>query len=64
MSLTDSAVRNARPQDKDTKLYDTGGLYLILKPSGSKLWRLKYRFAGLEKTLMLGTYPEVSLKEA
>jgi len=64
MSLTDSAIRNARPKAKDTKLYDTGGLYLILKPTGSKLWRMKYRFAGVEKTLMFGTYPGVGLKDA
>ncbi|HTN40591.1 MAG TPA: Arm DNA-binding domain-containing protein [Asticcacaulis sp.] len=64
MSLTDSAIKNARPQKKDTKLYDTGGLFLILKPYGSQLWRLKYRFGGIEKTLMLGTYPDIAPKDA
>ncbi|WP_349319523.1 integrase arm-type DNA-binding domain-containing protein [Asticcacaulis sp. MM231] len=64
ISLTNSAIKNAKPQKKDTKLYDTGGLFLILKPSGSKLWRLKYRFGGIAKTLMLGTYPDIALKDA
>ncbi|ESQ83730.1 hypothetical protein AEAC466_12035 [Asticcacaulis sp. AC466] len=64
MSLTGSAVGNARPQKKNSKLYDAGGLYLLFNPSGSKLWRLKYRFAGFDKILSLGQYPDVTLKDA
>jgi integrase len=64
MSLTDSAVRSAKPAAKPTKLYDERGLFLLVQPSGGKLWRLKYRFDGKEKKLSLGRYPEVSLREA
>ena len=64
MSLTDSAIRNARSPAKDTKLYDGDGLFIILKPSGSKLWRFKYRFAGYDKILALGQYPDLTLREA
>jgi len=45
MSLTDTAARNAKPREKPYKLSDAHGLYLQVEPSGSKLWRLKYRFA-------------------
>ncbi|QBQ53822.1 tyrosine-type recombinase/integrase [Nitrosococcus wardiae] len=64
MPLTDTAIRNAKPGDKPKKLFDGGGLYLEVAPSGGKWWRLKYRFGGKEKRLSLGVYPEVSLKEA
>ncbi|MGC4059868.1 MAG: tyrosine-type recombinase/integrase [Aquabacterium sp.] len=64
MPLTDTAVRNAKPADKVQRLFDGGGLYLELAPSGGKWWRLKYRVAGKEKRISLGTYPDVSLKEA
>ncbi len=64
MPLTDTTVRNAKPADKSRKLFDKGGLYVEVAPSGGKWWRLKYRFAGKEKRLSLGTYPEVTLKEA
>ncbi|QBQ56304.1 tyrosine-type recombinase/integrase [Nitrosococcus wardiae] len=64
MPLTDTAIRNAKPSDKPKKLFDGGGLYLEVAPSGGKWWRLKYRFGGKEKRLSLGVYPEVSLKEA
>lgn len=64
MPLTDPTVRNAKPTGKTRKLFDGGGLYLEVAPSGGKWWRLKYRFAGKEKRLSLGTYPQVSLKEA
>jgi hypothetical protein len=49
MALSDSAIRKAKPADKPIRLFDGGGLYLEISPSGSKLWRLKYRFAGKEK---------------
>lgn len=54
MSLTDTAIRNAKPLDKSWKLSDAQGLYLLIKPNGSKLWHLKYRFGGKEKKLAFG----------
>lgn len=64
MPLTDTAIRNAKPSNKKSKLFDGGGLFLLVTPSGGKWWRLKYRCGGKEKLLSLGTYPEVSLKDA
>jgi hypothetical protein len=64
MALTDTAIKQAKHGPKPTKLYDDRGLFLLLQPSGGKLWRLKYRVAGKEKKLSLGQYPDVSLKEA
>lgn len=64
MSLTATAVRNAKPAAKTQRLFDGGGLYLEVSPKGGKWWRFKYRFAGKEKRLSLGTYPDISLKEA
>jgi integrase len=64
MPLSDTAIRKAKPQAKPFKLADGGGLYLLVQPSGSKWWRYKYRFAGKEKLLALGSYPETSLMEA
>lgn len=66
----DTAFCNAKPKAKPYKLADAGGLFLLVRPvgpkspAGSKLWRLKYRHAGREKLLALGSYPEVSLAEA
>jgi len=64
MSLPDIAVRRARAKTKAYKLFDAGGLFLLVTPNGGKWWRFKYRFAGKEKLLSLGTYPEISLKTA
>lgn len=64
MPLTNTAVQNAKPGDKAKKLFDERGLYLEVSPTGGKWWRLKYRFAGKEKRLSLGVYPDVSLKDA
>lgn len=64
MSLTDTAIRNAKPIDKPYKLSDAQGLYLLIKPNGSKLWQLKYRFGGKEKKLAFGAYPTVTLANA
>jgi integrase len=64
MPLTDTAIRRAIPGDKPRKLTDGLGMYLEVAPSGGKWWRLKYRVAGVEKRLSLGTYPETSLKSA
>jgi hypothetical protein len=64
MPLKDVAVRNAKPSAKPRKLSDGGGLHILIQPTGSKLWRLAYRFAGKQKALALGVYPAVSLEEA
>nr|WP_256125267.1 integrase arm-type DNA-binding domain-containing protein [Photorhabdus luminescens] len=64
MPLTDTAIRNAKPLDKPYKLSDAQGLYLLIKPNGSKLWQLKYRFGGKEKKLAFGAYPTVTLANA
>ena len=62
--LTNTAILNAKPASKPLKLFDGGGLFLLVTPSGGKWWRLKYRYLQKEKLISLGTYPEVSLKEA
>lgn len=64
MALSDAAIRKAKPAGKATRLFDGGGLYVEISPTGGKLWRWKYRFEGKEKRLALGTYPDVSLSEA
>lgn len=64
MPLTDTKIKQIKPREKDYKESDEKGLYLLVKITGSKLWRLKYRFGGKEKTYSIGTYPEVSLKDA
>src|SRR5512135_150032 len=62
--LTDKAVLAAAPREKDYKLADGDGLHLLVKKTGSKIWRFKYRFDGKEKLQTIGPYPDVSLKEA
>jgi integrase len=64
MPLTDVAVRNAKPTSKPYKLADDRGLFLLVTPAGGRLWRLKYRVLGKEKLLSLGSYPDLSLREA
>jgi hypothetical protein len=64
VALTDVKIRNAKPTDKPQRLWDNGGLYLEVSPSGGKLWRFKYRFQGKEKLLGLGKWDAVSLREA
>jgi len=70
MALTDTALRGLKTVSKPTKLFDARGLFLLVtpesprNPKGARLWRLKYYFAGKEKSLSLGSYPEVSLKLA
>ena len=56
MPLTVVEISNAKPKDKPYKLFDGAGLYLLIKPNGSKLWRWKYRIAGREKLLSIGAY--------
>lgn len=62
--LTATQVKHAKPTDKQYKLSDGDGLYLLVHPNGSKYWRFDFRFAGKRKTLALGVYPDVSLLEA
>jgi integrase len=64
MPLTDTLARNAKPAAKTVRMFDRDGLYLEVSPRGGKWWRLKYRFAGREKRVSLGVYPEVNLKKA
>jgi integrase len=58
------AVKQAKPRDKQYKLSDGGGLYLLVKPDNARYWRLKYRSGGIEKTYSIGVYPQVSLADA
>jgi integrase len=64
MSLSDTKVRNAKPRAKPFKIADGEGLFLLITPAGSKYWRLKYFFAGKERLLALGVYPEITLSDA
>lgn len=64
MPLTQIDCKNAQPQEKPYKKTDGQGMYLEIMPNGSKYWRMKYRFAGKEKRLAIGVYPDVSLAEA
>jgi integrase len=62
--LTDTAIRAAKPREKAYKLFDDRGLYLEVTPTGSRLWRLKFRYDGRENRLALGAHPSTSLKQA
>jgi integrase len=64
MPLTRLEIVNAQPHSKPVKLFDGRGLYLEIAPSGGRWWRFKYRFAGKEKRISLGVYPDVGLKDA
>ena len=64
MSLTAIQAKEAKAREKDYKLSDEKGLFLLIKKTGRKYWRMKYRIGGKEKLLAIGVYPEVSLKEA
>ena len=64
MPLSDTAIRAAKPRDKQYKLADEKGLFLLVHPNGSRYWRMKYRYLDKEKTLALGVYPDVGLKDA
>jgi integrase len=64
MALTDTRIRNAKPQAHPYKLSDGGGMYLLVTPKGASYWRLDYRFAGKRRTLALGVYPTVTLSNA
>lgn len=64
ITLTDLTIRNAAPREKPYKISDERGLFLLVQPSGGKLWRYKVRQHGTEKKLSLGVYPQVSLAMA
>ena len=65
MPLIDSAIRALKPREKPYKVADEKSLYLLVSPSGGRLWKVKFRAAGAsEKKLSLGSYPDISLKEA
>jgi len=57
MPLTDTTIRNAKPDTKPVRMFDGGGLYLEISPFGGKLWRLKYRFGGKENALLSARTP-------
>ena len=62
--LTNEQILQAKSAEKEYTLFDGGGLYLLITPTGSKLWRMKYRFEGKEKSLSFGAYPVVTLADA
>ncbi|MCK5663672.1 MAG: integrase arm-type DNA-binding domain-containing protein, partial [Thiotrichaceae bacterium] len=62
--LTDQKIKALKPKEKQYKVSDEKGLYLLIKPNAGKYWRLKYRLSGKEKNLAIGVYPDVSLKNA
>lgn len=64
MALTDLKIKKAKPEEKSYKLGDGGGLFLLVNPNGSKLWRQKYRYHDKEKLLSHGQYPDVTLAQA
>ena len=64
MALTDLKIRQALPREREYKIGDAGGLYILVRPGGSKLWRMKYRTGGREQKLSFGAWPAVSLRDA
>jgi len=64
MPLTDTKIRNSKPGEKPYKVSDSGGLYVLIKCNGAKLWRLKYRISGKENHFAIGQYPAVTLADA
>ena len=62
--LTESVIRKTQPKNKDFKLFDSGGLFLLFRSTGHRGWRFKYRVSGREKLISLGPYPTVSLAKA
>lgn len=64
MKLTNTACNSAKPKEKPYKMADGQGMYLEIKPNGSKYWRMAYRIHGKQKLLSFGVYPEISLKYA
>lgn len=64
LPLTNIEIKNAKPKEKDYKLFDGGGLFLLVATTGGKRWRLKFRLNNKENIIALGTYPSISLKDA
>ena len=64
MPLNVLRINNLKAGDKPYKVTDSGGLYLLVQPNGSRYWRLAYRFAGKQKSLSLGVFPDVGLADA
>jgi hypothetical protein len=64
VALTDTKVRTVKPKEKSFKIADGKGLFLVVQPNGSKYWRFRYTFAGKEKLLAIGVYPDVTLADA
>jgi hypothetical protein len=62
--LTANAVKHGKPREKPYKLADRDGLYLLVKPSGSRYWRMNYRFGGEQRTVSFGRWPEILLVDA
>ena len=62
--VTDSFVRSVKRSDRLRKIFDGGGLHLLVAPNGGRYWRFSYRFSGKQKTLALGVYPDVGLAKA
>jgi len=63
-TLTETRIRAGKPAEKPYKVFDERGLFMLVTPSGGRLWRLRYRHGGVEKLLAIGAYPDVSLKRA
>jgi len=63
MPLKELEAKNAKPKDRAYKLADSEGLFLLVQPNGSKLWRMKYRFGGKEKLLSFGAYPDLCARK-
>ena len=63
-ALTDTALRSVKPRAESYKMFDGGGLFVLVKPNGSMLWRYKFKLGGREKLLTLGQYPAVKLADA
>jgi hypothetical protein len=64
MGLSDTAIRTAKPRVRSYKMYDRDGVFVLVKPNGSKLWRYRYFMGGKEQLMALGEYPIVSLASA
>ena len=64
LTLHASRIRAVKPAEKPYKLFDERGLFMLVTPTGGRLWRFRYRHSGVEKLLKLGAYPDVSLKRA
>jgi hypothetical protein len=62
--LTEAAIRNAKPREKPYKIFGERGLFMLVVPTGGRLWRFRYRHGGKEKLLSLGAYPDVALRRA